>query len=61
MIPVLGIEFIEHLEVAFGQTVLTGDIHHKERTPVLVNVEIDPSASDVVSLKVEECALVVLV
>ncbi len=47
-------EFVEHLEVEFGERRFGGEIDEKEGRAVFVDVKIDTSAGDVICLEIKE-------
>lgn len=54
MVSVLSVEFVEHLEVEFGERRFGGEIDEKEDRAVFVDVKIDASAGDVIYLEIKE-------
>ncbi len=47
-------EFVEHLEVEFGERRFGGEIDEKEDRAVFVDVKIDTSAGDVICFEIKE-------
>ncbi len=54
MVSVLSMEFVEHLEVEFGERRFCGEIDEKEDRAIFVYVKIDASAGDVICFEIKE-------